>query len=68
MFIHNTTCIGKKLKDLKAQLDRVMHFSSYGPLMFALKSAQNAKFAVNHNQLKFDNGLGDRFNSEQLYG
>ena len=25
-----------------------MHFSSYGPLKFTLKSTQNAKLAVNH--------------------
>ena len=70
MFSHNT-CIGEKLKDLKAQLDKSCPF--YGPLKFTLESVQNAKFAVSHTnfkmeQLKFDNGLGDRFNFEQLYG
>ena len=31
-----------------------MYFSSYGPLKFTLKSAQNAKFAVNHT-LRWNN-------------
>ena len=44
MFGQNT-CIGEKLKDLKAH---VMYFSSYGPFKFTLKSAQNATFSVNH--------------------
>ena len=47
MFSQNT-CISEKQKDLKAQLDTIMYLSSYGPLKFTLKSAQNAKFAVNH--------------------
>ena len=31
-----------------------MYFSSYAPLKFALKSAQNAEFAVNHT-LRWNN-------------
>ena len=31
-----------------------MYFLSYGPLKFTLKSAQNAKFAVNHT-LRWNN-------------
>ena len=49
-----------------------MHFSSYGPLKFILKSIQNAKLAVNHtlrwNSSNFDQELGDHFNFEQLHG
>ena len=40
--LSQNTCISEKLKDFKAQLDRSCTF------LFTLKSAQNAKFAVNH--------------------
>ena len=56
-----------------------MYFSSYGPLKFALKSVQNAKFAVNHtlrsNNLKLIkdwetvltlNNYMDKMNSESI--
>ena len=44
MFNQNT-CIDEELKLSKL---KVIYFSSYGPLKFTLKSAQNAKFTVNH--------------------
>ena len=68
MFSYNT-CISEKLKDPKAQLDKPCTFRV---MKFTLKSVQNAKFAVNHtlrlNKSNFNNGLGDRFNFEQLHG
>ena len=46
--------ISEKLKYLKAQPGYFMYFSSYRPLKFTLKSAQNAKFPVNHT-LRWNN-------------
>ena len=50
MFGQNT-CIGEKLKDLSS-IGHVL--LSDGPFKFTLKSAQNAKLAVNHT-LKWNN-------------
>ena len=53
MFGQNT-CIGEKLKDLKAHVLMSCTFLVVDPSSFTLKSAQNATFSVNHT-LRWNN-------------
>ena len=53
MFSQNT-CISEKLKYVKAQHDRSCTFQVMDPSCLPLKSAENAKFAVNHT-LRWNN-------------
>ena len=48
MFGQNT-CIGEKLKDLKAHALMLCTSRVMDPSKFTLKSAQNATFSVNHS-------------------